>query len=146
MHSKFLAKTMNLKRAYFYLFYKLYKFSEAAPSRWMSDWKAGVIVDVLLYFLQLSFLVYYKTFFNRYFELGDSRIAASIFVLIVVIPNYFIFHHKDQWKVYVREFDKWPRKKNTIGGIIVWAIIFIIIANLIFAFRLMSQIDWTQYR
>ena len=53
---------MRLKRAYNYLFYKLYKFWEAVsvPKFW-SDAKAVLILAVLQEFTALSLMMYYKT-------------------------------------------------------------------------------------
>lgn len=135
-----------LKRAYYYVFYKLYKMSEAAPSKWLSDWKASLAIDVLLFFFLFSVTIYYKIFVNRYFSLDNKFGVGIIYVLFIVIPNYFIFHHKDQWKDIVAEFDQLPKKKNLIGSWIVFGVVLLVIANLIFSFYLMSQIDWSQYR
>lgn len=132
-----------MKKAYHYLFYKLYKFSEAAPSRWMSDWKAELAIDILEIFLGFSGVVYYTVYTKQLVDLGNTSLLMLIFIAIVALPNYFIFHHKDQWKQYVQEFDKWSKSKNMIGALIVWSIVILIVANFIFAFYLKSQIDWT---
>ena len=54
-----------MKKAYYYLFYKLYRFSEASPSRWLSDWKASLAIDVLILFVFSSMLNYYKIFLKK---------------------------------------------------------------------------------
>ncbi len=136
---------MSFRKLYQYFFYKLYKFSEAAPSRWLSDWKAGLAVDVLVFFVLFSLVIYYKVFFNRHLHLSKMNLEIVVFILLIGIPNYFIFHHNDQWKVIVHEFDKFPKRKNKIGGWIVFIIVLMIIANLIFAFYQMSKIDWKLY-
>jgi succinate dehydrogenase hydrophobic anchor subunit len=135
-----------MKRAYYYLFYKFYKMSEAAPSRWLSDWKAGIAIIVLELFLISSLFIYYKVFVNRYVHLGESNWDVIISVLVVIIPNYFAFVHTDVWKEYIKEFDQLPKRKNRIGSWIVFGVVLFVIANLIFSFYLMSQIDWSQYR
>lgn len=137
---------MSIKKAYYYLFYKLYKFSEAAPSRWWSEWKASLAVDVLLGFLILSIGIYYNVLVDRHFDFGTKTEFVVFFLLLILVPNYFIFHHREQWRDIVAEFDKWPKRKNRVGDMIVWAVIFVIFANLIFAFYQMSLIDWKQYR
>lgn len=138
---------MNLEKMYYYLFYKLYKFWEtiSTPKFW-SDWKASLSVDILGLFFVSSIFIYYKVFVNKYIHLDDSDLPIAIIVILVSVVNYFIFHHKDRWKEIVHDFDKWPKEKNKKGGIIVWSIIFAIIANLLFAFYLMSQVDWSPYR
>lgn len=131
---------------YYYLFYKLYKFSEAAPSRWWSEWKASLSIDVLELFICLTGIVYYSVFTKKGIDFGNGKLFIFILGLFICLPNYFIFHHGDQWKDYVKEFDQWPKRKNRIGGVIIWSVIILIIANLIFSFYLMSQIDWKEYR
>ena len=127
-------------KAYYYLFYKLYKFSEAAPSRWMSDWKAELSIDVLWIFFIFSCLAYYTIYTKQLVDLGSSSLLVMIYITIIALPNYFIFHHKDKWKHYVNEFDKWPKNKNRIGTLIVWGVIILIILNFFYAFYLKSQI------
>jgi len=138
---------MNIKKAYYYLFYKLYKFWEAAstPKVW-TDWKAELCIDALLLFLGASILVYYKVFINRYFHLSDSNWSVIIICVSISIFNYFIFHHRGQWKEIIKKFDDWPSEKNKRGTVIVGFVVTAVILNLVFAFYLMSTIDWSQYR
>jgi len=136
----------KLKRAYCYLFYKFYKMSEAAPSRWLSHWKASLAVDTLLFFLIFSLLIYYKVFVNKYTNVGGETRIIWILGVFILIPNYFIFHHRDQWKGMVAQFDRLPKERNRRWGLVVWLIVTVVILNLIFSFFLMSQIDWSQYQ
>jgi hypothetical protein len=137
---------VSIRKAYYYLFYKLYKFSEASPSRWLSDWKAELSIDVLIFFCLFSFFIYYKIFCNRYIHLSESNWDVWVPAIVIGLFNYFIFHHHNQWKRIVKEFDRLPKRKNIIGGWIVFGVVLLIIANLVYAFYLMSQIDWKQYR
>jgi hypothetical protein len=134
-------------KAYKYLFYKLFKFWEftSVPKFW-SDMKAALSIDILVFFIVLSCMIYFNVFINPYINFGKVKYIVLIFILLISIPNYFIFNHRDQWKKIVHEFDKLPSKENNKGGIIVLSIVLLIIINLIFAFYLMSQIDWKQYR
>ncbi|MCK0202759.1 hypothetical protein MWN41_06970, partial [Ornithobacterium rhinotracheale] len=50
-------------------------------------------------------------------------------LIFIFALNYLLFVHSDKWKEYNAEFDKLPKKKNIIGGIIVWTIVIFIIAN-----------------
>jgi hypothetical protein len=137
---------MKIKRAYYYLFYKFYKFWEIVSTpKFISDWKAELSIDVLEIFLGLSGIVYYTVISKKWIDFGNGKYIIPIYLIFVAVPNYFIFHHQNQWKQIVHEFDKWPKRNNKIWGIIVWTIISIIITNLIFAFYLMSQIDWKHY-
>ena len=136
----------KIKRAYYYLFYKLYKWYEKAPVVWWSDWKAVVSIVALEVWVITSGFIYYKILFNRHIHLSDSQWDLIICALLIIIPNYLIFIHTDKWRDYIREFDQLPKRTNKIGGWIVFGVILLIIANLIFAFYQMSLIDWSQYR
>jgi len=137
---------MKIKKVYYYLFYKIYKWYEKGPSIWLSEWKASFSMDVLIYFVVMFLFIYYNVFINRHANLSESNIEVYLLVLSVVLINYFVFHHRNQWKNYVKEFDKLPKKKNQTGGWIVFGFILFVIANLVLSFYLMSQIDWSQYR
>ena len=130
-----------MKRAYHYLFYKLYKFSEAAPSRWMSDWKAELAIDVLELFLVFTVFDFYTIYTKKIVNLENTGLCALLYISIIALPNYFIFHHKDQWKHYVQEFDKWPKSKNRIGTLIVWSIIILIITTFFISLYLVEPIN-----
>lgn len=141
---------MHFKKFYHYTFYKLFNFYEKTPfwgAKWLSDWKALFSMMVLEIWLLLSSLIYYKVYTKRDFIAENLMVPVLIIAAIIFsLVKYFVFEYQNKWKDYIREFNKYSKKKNRIGGIIVWAIILLIIANLIFAFYLMSQIDWKQYR
>ncbi len=104
---------MFIRRAYYYLFYTLYKFWEAIsiPKFW-SDWKAELSLDVLEIFLGLSGICYYAIVNKEIIDFGSGRYIVCLYLLLIAIPNYFIFHHHDQWKQIVHEFDQLPKKNN----------------------------------
>ncbi len=135
-----------VKKAYYYLFYKLFKWYECGPSIWWSDWKAVLSIDVLCIFIGISIVTYYTIFIDRYFRVGDGKFFLMVYIFLIATPNYFIFNHRNRWKYIVKEFEKLPKRKNEIGGWIVLVIILLIITNMVYAFFLMSQIDWSRYR
>lgn len=140
---------MTIRKMYYYFYYKLYKLFQVDERDWWSEWKASLTLDVLIFCFLLSLISYYNIFINRYFTLDVPNLKVKLgifYFLIIALPNYFIFHHKDQWKDIVNEYEQLPKKKNKQGDWIVYIIVLLIIANLIFAFYLMSQIDWQQYR
>jgi hypothetical protein len=120
--------------------------SEAAPSRWWSEWKASLALDALIGFFIFSLFIYYAVFIDPFTNIGGKTETIIVMGVLILLPNYFIFHHRDQWKEIVVEFDKMPKKKNRIGSWIVFGIFLFVISNLIFSFYLMSRIDWSQYR
>lgn len=130
-----------IKKAYRYVFYKIYKFSEAAPSRWLSDWKAELVLDVLWIFIAFSLLVYYTIFTGKSVSIGDGKFVIILAIVIFSLPNYLMFHHKSQWKQIVHEFDKLPKRTNRVGGWLVFSVVLIVLINLIFSVYLMSQVN-----
>ncbi|MBO9675177.1 MAG: hypothetical protein J7577_17150 [Sphingobacteriaceae bacterium] len=138
---------MTIKKSYYYLFYKLYKFWQvvSTPKIW-SDWKAELCIDALILLLGASILVYYKVFVNRYFHFGDSNLPVIITCISISLINYFVFHHKSQWKEIVIRFDAYPPESHKRGSFVVGLVILAVIINLIFAFYLMSRVDWSHYR
>lgn len=127
-----------MKKAYYYLFYKLYKFSEAAPSRWLSDWKAGLTIDILILFVFSSLINYYKFFFNPQSQLGEGNLLL-VSIVIISISNYFIFQYQNKWKKFVREFDKLPKQKDKIGSWAIFCFVIILVSNFILSFYLYYQ-------
>lgn len=129
---------LAIKKGYYYLFYKLYKFSEAAPSKWLSDWKASLTIDILILFVFSSILNYYKAFINPTSHIGEGNLLF-VAITIISVLNYFIFQHQDQWKEIVHEFDKLPKQKNKIGSWLIFSIVFIIVSNFLLSFYLYYQ-------
>jgi len=108
---------------------------EAAPSRWWSDWKAGITLIVLEMWLVASFFAYYKVYLNPSLKItsGLMIICGSVWAII----NGLLFVRTDIWKEYVKEFDALPHKTNRLGTLIVLGVIFLIAANTIFSFYLL---------
>jgi hypothetical protein len=136
---------MTLKKGYYYLFYKLYKSFEAAPSKWLSEWKASFCMDALIIFILLTIGGYYSIITKKEMITTDNpEIVIWVLGLSVAFINYLFFNHRNKWKLIIEEFDRLPKKKNRIGTLLVWLIIFLIFANLIFMYYLMSQVAWRQ--
>lgn len=130
----------KIKRAYYYLFYKLYKWYEKAPVVWWSEWKAVVSIVALEVWVIACLLNYYMLLFDNHLPLGSiNTFSIYLFALIVIVPNYFIFIHKKKWKNYVQKFDQLPKRTNKIGGWIIFGLISFIIINFIFSFYLYYQ-------
>lgn len=127
---------MKIKSWYFYLFYKIYKFSESAPSVWLSDFKASLIIDFLLFIDFTSCLNYYTVFFDPDANFGESNILFYI-GLIIVIFDYIVIYEMNNWKQIVKKFDALPRKTNIKGSWIVLVVILLQLFNFIYSFYLL---------
>lgn len=128
---------MSIKELYYYLYYKIYKailYTSEPFGEFMTDFKTSVVIIVLEIWFFASTFNYYN------YITHTNALPKSIYISIVIffsILNYIIFSHNDNWKKYYKEFDKLPKKINRKGSWIVFGIILIIIANLIFSFYLL---------
>lgn len=122
----------NIKKGYYYLFYQFYKFGDASPSVFPSDFSASIAISVLELFIIYSLIIYYRLFDKKsHFGEGITLIVLSL--LFIVAPNVYLFIYSDKWKDAIEEFDSWPEKKNETGRIIVWCMIILVIVNFIIA-------------
>lgn len=141
-----LNRLMKIRRAYYYLFYRLYKLSESAPSKWWSDWKAALAIVALEVWLFLSLGVYYAVYTKTAMNLEFSQPIVFIPLIIILLLNYSMFIHSSKWKLYVKEFELLPKARNKVYGRIVFILIACVIINLVFSFYLMSRVDWSKYQ
>lgn len=93
-----------------------------------------------------SFVAYYRIYTKTSMQLSISMPIVYIPLILLFVFNYFTLDYKGKWKQYNTEFANYSKRKNRIGGWIVFGIILLVISNLIYALYLMSQIDWSQYR
>lgn len=130
---------MNIKKAYYYLFYKFYKFGEASPSTYPSDFTATFAIVCL----ELIFLISVKFYYSEFFDPNDDFTFVSFQTLIpfiaVILINYFAFINNENWKTYVDQFDKLPKRKNLIGTWIVVGIVVFVIGSLALACHIMGE-------
>jgi hypothetical protein len=124
----------------------MYRLAENAPSRWWSEWKATLSLSVLEIMLLMSLEGYFSIIFKNDIVPGDDNFVTITQAVVIGIFNYYFFLHKDKWKMYVKELDKQSRRQQFIGGLVVWSLVFLILANLILMFYLMSRINWSLYR
>jgi hypothetical protein len=126
---------MAMKRAYYYFFYKFYILFESGT--WLTKSKALSVISLLEIWLWFSFFIYYNFIFKKN---SDIESSALIVLTVVVVVNSFFFSLNDNWKVYVKQFNELPAKKNKIGTWIVGAVTAFIVANFIFSIYLLSII------
>jgi len=128
---------------YKYLFYRLYLSLEkyGSPPFW-SEWKAASLLVLMSYSIVYSLILYYTIFVNRYSNLGSNLYLIFSILIIFSILNYLIFLYKNKWTEIVENFNSFSKNKNRIGTI--FFILFCVgcIANIVFAFYLVSQTNW----
>ena len=137
----------NIKKAYYLLFYKLYRFFNTTSDDGFADWKAGLVIQTLQIFI-LLILVFQLILVSKKNLLpnGDAKIWAIPLSITLAIFNYYVFLHYKGWKVYEDEFKSYSKQKNWIINLMVLWTVFGIMAILIFTFYQMSLIDWSRYR
>ena len=130
---------ISLRRAYDYLFYKLYRSFEAAPSKWLSDWKALFVLMVIEIWIFLAALNYFSVLFPSVVLSDQFLVTTALFlVLVLALIKYFGFEHNGRWKTVVRRCDKLPPGQNRRGSYVLWSVILLVLINLVFSFFLLS--------
>jgi len=137
----------KIKKAYQYLFYKLYISLEAYSSpRFWSEWKAASLLVLIIYSIFYSLILYYEIFIDRNSSYGNNFYLIIGFAIFISVINYYIFLSRDRWKQIVDDYNKLPKIKNRIGTFLCLLFFLGCIANFIYAFYLFSQVDWSLYR
>lgn len=132
---------------YQYLFYILYVSLEKYSSpRFWSEWKAASLLVIFLFSIIYSLILYYTILINRYSTLGNNLYFLFSIVVIISVINYFLFIRDNKWKNIIEKFERLPKNKNKIGTIICNLFFIVSIINLIYAFYLFSQVNWTLYK
>lgn len=130
---------MKIKDAYYYLFYKFYKFGEWSPSTLPSDFTAAFAISGL----EIMLLISLKFYYIEFWDWNDTFTFGSIQTIIplagVILIKYFAFIKDDKWKTYVKKFDKLSETRNLIGTWIVIGVIAFVIGNLALAFHIMGK-------
>jgi hypothetical protein len=132
-----------MRNAYYYLFYRIYrvveKSSKTMGGAFFTDFKAVCLLIILEIYLLFSIGIYWT-------EIGDFNIELRLELPIVYVPlilviglNSIAFGNRKVWQRYVAEFERWPKRKNVIGGWIVVSLMSLLVANFIFAFYLLSH-------
>ena len=127
---------MNIKKLYYYLFYKFYQFFKALESTALLKAKAAIILMALEIWLLFSINNYFEFFFYHHSKLNFFSFRILIPLSIVIIIKWVAFIKDDRWKNYFKEFDQWPKEKNKIGSWIVFFIVILCFANFIFSYFL----------
>lgn len=133
---------MSIKKIYYYFFYKIYKsvqYTSAPFGEFLTNFKAGVVMIVLELWTLLSMINYYTFITENKVDLSFSKPIMYIPFIFIIGFNYYTLDYLDVWKRYNREFERLPKKKNTIGSWVVFLIVIILTTNFIFSFYCLDQ-------
>ncbi|KIA92746.1 hypothetical protein OC25_15230 [Pedobacter kyungheensis] len=131
---------MKIKKAYYYLFYKFYKFGEWSPSVFPSDLTATLAIIFLELSTWASFKIYYK-FFHRGYYVDFFSFQELIPLICIILINYFAFVHDQTWKKYFKKFEGLSKEQNSKGTFRVALIIFILLINFSFSLYVIGRIN-----
>ena len=130
----------KITSAYYYLFYKFYKFGfDSGP--FSRNFSATILLVILETAFVISLNCYYIDFFDKRGELQLYSLKIIIPLLVVFYLNNSMFISNDKWKDYIQEFDKWPKYKNIIGSFITVIIVGLAIYSIQYSLSTMHQIN-----
>ncbi|WP_326983430.1 hypothetical protein VUJ46_02465 [Chryseobacterium sp. MYb264] len=131
-----------MKKAYYYFFYKLYKimlWTSSPFENFYSKFRASLALIALELWVIFTIRNYYHIVNNSNPKLS-SNLLLYVITALIIISNYIsIDYYNYVWEKYKTEFDKLPKKKNTLGGIIVWGIILFITVNFLLSIHYLYQ-------
>jgi quinol-cytochrome oxidoreductase complex cytochrome b subunit len=126
---------MELKDAYYYIFYKIYKFLELfARPNWLIKSRARGLFSALQVSFIWSLYFYYKILSNISGN-GGATLCVVLSIIIIVI-NLFVLYSDDRIKVYINKFEDWPKEKNERLTSIITVVCLIIV------FTFISSVLW----
>jgi quinol-cytochrome oxidoreductase complex cytochrome b subunit len=124
---------MGIKDAYYYAFYKIYKFLELfARPNWLINSRARGLFSALQASFIWSLYFSYKILSNR--SGNDGATLCVVLSIVIGAINLIVLYSDDRIKVYTNKFEGWPKEKNehytSIAAIIIFIIAFGFILSL----------------
>ncbi|WP_326983440.1 hypothetical protein VUJ46_02520 [Chryseobacterium sp. MYb264] len=129
----------RIKNGYYFMFYTLYSRGKKSATIFPYDFIASLYIIIL----EILIIVSLTNYYNIIFKTDSGILSNEIWILIVItltLIDYFLLYSKNQFKFIVRKFDYFSNEKNKRNKQVVYAIIILIIMNLIFSFYLLSQL------
>ena len=133
---------MSIKQLYGYFFYILYRIwfkidkAFGASGPFPTQTKALIFMFGIEVWLVFSIAGYFGYFFNFHPHIAFFSFTGLAPFIILLVMKWFIFEKEDRWRSYVKEFDRWPPKRNRIGAWVVTIVILFIIFNFIYSLYL----------
>lgn len=125
---------------YRYLFYRLYRFSEAAPSRWWSEWKASVLLSVMESFTVITMVGVLQILTGRRLVPQDPlNVYTVIGVLVLMGMKHWVFIYQEQWKKDEVDFQQMSARKRRKLNIAFWFVIIGVPTSFVLMLRMLSN-------
>lgn len=129
---------INIKKAYYLLFYKLYCAFKFINDDGWSDLKAITIICCLEVALLIELVVWWTVIFKKGVDLSNPYFIVVPLCLFLAWVNYDIFIEKSHWKIYAREFKRYPPGKKVLTSWLTFFFVMAMIGSLILAFYCMD--------
>jgi hypothetical protein len=133
----------SIKRAYYYFYYRIYKTFTKNYNPLLS---VGFRTDIVVMAVKIWFLGVVDTYLCILFNQDATDISITspkviIALALVIGSTLYFLTFSNKWKPYFEEFEKLPKRKNFIGGIIVWSIVIFIFINVFISVELMKKLN-----
>ncbi|KAA5536817.1 hypothetical protein F0919_03865 [Taibaiella lutea] len=129
-----------MKKAYYYLYYKICKaFSKDDHPLFSVGFRADVVVMALKIWTAISLYSYLSILLGYRIKLSITEPLGLIPIALALGSTLYFFTFSNKWKPYFEEFEKLPKRKNLIGGIIVWGVAILSFINFIISVNLMKN-------
>ncbi len=127
-----------LSRVYFGIFYWLFELGENAPSKWLSHWKAYILMTVLEIWTIFSVFYYFSS--HYYYKVDLSVKEVSIPFLIAFLTKiYFLFEKDDKWQDYIYYFRSLSKNERKKSLIITGLALFLCVLNIALSIYYLSE-------
>lgn len=121
---------MTFKETYYYTFYKFYKLWEKVDNILLSNsFRAEVSMMAVKIWLFIVIYAYGCALFRIKPDISIRKPMGYIPIILVLLSTHYFFSKKAKWESYFKEFEKWPKNRNRIGGVLVWSVVVFIFVN-----------------
>jgi hypothetical protein len=119
----------TIEMYYYYLFYKIYSLMEFFKSNGIGNkFRSIILISFLEMWLVFGLYNYWDLITNQHSIITLFSIRSVPFIFIFIL-KWVAFIRNDTWKDYKKEFDDWPKEKNSKGSTIVIFITVLIVLN-----------------
>lgn len=127
-----------MKRAYYYLYYTIYKaWSKNYNPLLSNNFRADISLMAIKTWFVISIFAYLSLMIGT--KIRISALLGIVIGVLVIGSTLYFFTFSDKWKPYFEEFEKLSKQKKQVGGIIIWSVIILTFVNFIVAVNLMKS-------
>ena len=121
---------MKLKKAYYYLYYKLYNIGMAISDDFLREWKPFVTIVALETMILMEIMIWYIVVTRKSITVPNPSAVFVPMTIIIAFFNYLFFLEKSKWRRYIAEFEEYDKQKGSLGFWMVLLIVFGVLTGL----------------